>query len=198
MFVDFSKINLEITAGRKDQLPTPNRPEGRRPQVAFSGRSNVGKSSLINALAGRKSLARVSSRPGKTITVNFYDIDGKLYLVDLPGYGYAQRGAAAQRRFSDLTDTYLNSVAGEQLKLVVQLIDCVSGPTEDDKMMIEWMTHLSVPFVIAACKADKPTKTNRAKTVAEITELTGVEPILVSVKTGEGIKALISEIIKVV
>ena len=197
MFVDFNKINLEITAGRPDQLPSPGRPEGRRPQVAFSGRSNVGKSSLINALAGRKSLARVSSRPGKTITINFYDIDGRLYLVDLPGYGYAQRGAAAQRRFSELTDTYLNFAAEEQLRLVVQLVDCTSGPTDDDKMMIDWMTSLGVPFVVAACKADKPNKTDREKSVNEIKALTGTDPILVSVKTGEGIKALQSEIIKV-
>lgn len=144
---------LKMTAGRPDQFPRDG-----RPQIALSGRSNVGKSSLINTLLGRKSLARTSSSPGKTITINFYDIDGAFYLVDLPGYGYAKRSRDSRRVFSDLTDRYLGS---ELATAVIQLIDLKVGPTEDDYMMIEWLNANRFPYVIAATKADKLNATER-------------------------------------
>ena len=154
--LNVQNTTLAVTAGLPDQLVKDN-----LPQAAFSGRSNVGKSSLVNALLRRRKLARVSGEPGKTITINYYKVDGKLYLVDLPGYGYAKRSDAEQRRFARLTDGYLQE--NEQLKLVVQLIDLKVGPTEDDMMMLDWLVQTDTPFIIVATKADKPNKTDREK-----------------------------------
>jgi GTP-binding protein len=137
------------------------------PQIALSGRSNVGKSSLINTLLGRKSLARVSSAPGKTVTINFYSIDKKLYLVDLPGYGYAKRNAEEQKKFSGLTDTYLRKNTPE---LIVQLVDLKAGATADDRMMFDYMNRTGIPYVIAATKCDKLNKTERAAHLAALLE----------------------------
>nr|MBQ4317809.1 ribosome biogenesis GTP-binding protein YsxC [Clostridia bacterium] len=139
--LNVQNTTLAVTAGLPDQLVKDN-----LPQAAFSGRSNVGKSSLVNALLRRRKLARVSGEPGKTITINYYKVDGKLYLVDLPGYGYAKRSDAEQRRFARLTDGYLQE--NEQLKLVVQLIDLKVGPTEDDMMMLDWLVQTDTPFII--------------------------------------------------
>lgn len=125
---NIQKAELKITAGDPRQFPRDP-----IPQIAFSGRSNVGKSSLVNSLLGRKSLARVSSSPGKTITVNFYDVDRKLYLVDLPGYGFAKRTFEEKKKWSALTDGYFTSNPdSDLLKLVVQLVDSRIGPTSDD------------------------------------------------------------------
>jgi len=154
--LNVQNTTLAVTAGLPEQLVKDN-----LPQATFSGRSNVGKSSLVNALLRRKKLARVSGEPGKTITINYYKVDGKLYLVDLPGYGYAKRSDAEQRRFARLTDGYLQE--NEQLKLVVQLIDLKVGPTEDDMMMLDWLVQTDTPFIIVATKADKPNKTDREK-----------------------------------
>ena len=128
MKINTNNVSLKISAGNASQfLRDPI------PQVAFSGRSNVGKSSLINTLLGRNSLARVSSAPGKTITVNFYDVDRKLFFVDLPGYGYAKRTAQDQLRWSNLVDGYFTKNPNIDLvKLVVQLVDSRIGYTNDD------------------------------------------------------------------
>ena len=199
MFIDLSGLKLEITAGRPGQFPRENTPAGRRPQIAFSGRSNVGKSSLINAVTGRKGPARVSSSPGKTVTINFYNAGDRAYLVDLPGYGFARRSDADRQRFSELTDAYLTGSAGKQLKLIIQLVDMTAGPTEDDLLMIDWMTRLGVPYIIAVSKADKPNATDRAAMMEKIASLGGARaPITVSSKNGEGMKQLISEIIRVI
>lgn len=148
---NLNRISLKISAGKMEQFP-----KDPMPQIAFSGRSNVGKSSLINTLVGRKSLARVSSAPGKTVTINFYDVDGKLYLVDLPGYGYARRSAETKTVWSSLTDSYFTAnPRRDLLRLVIQLLDSRIGPTEDDTMMMEWMLREQVPFIIAATKTDK-------------------------------------------
>ena len=123
---------LTMSAGLPKQFPGDH-----LPQIAFSGRSNVGKSSLINSLLNRKSLARVSGEPGKTITVNFYSIDRKLYFVDLPGYGYAKRSPEDKKRWSALTDGYFtNNPNIDAVRLVCQLIDSRIGPTEDDWNML--------------------------------------------------------------
>lgn len=142
-----------MTAGRKDQFPRDG-----KVQIALSGRSNVGKSSLINTLLGRKSFARTSAQPGKTITINFYEVDKKLYLVDLPGYGYARRSADSRRVWAGLTNDYLES---GNMQTVFQLIDLKVGPTEDDYMMIEWLNANKVPYVVVATKADKLNTTTR-------------------------------------
>ena len=141
MAINIQNSNLEITAGRIDQFPSKA-----IPQIVFAGRSNVGKSSLINAMLGRKSLARVSSAPGKTITINYYDIDKKLYLVDLPGYGYAKRTPEDKKGGSELTDGYFTDNKNiDRLKLIVQLIDSRTGPTKDDEMMLNWMKESGIP-----------------------------------------------------
>lgn len=146
-----NNVSLRISAGFSSQFP-----RDRMPQVALSGRSNVGKSSLINTMLGRNSLARVSGTPGKTITVNFYDIDKKLFLVDLPGYGFAKRSAESQRKWSSLTDAYFTSNdSRDLLKLVVQLIDVRIGPTEDDMMMLSYLDREEIPYVVVATKSDK-------------------------------------------
>lgn len=151
-----------MTAGLPSQFPIDN-----KPQIAFSGRSNVGKSSLINSLLKRKSLARVSSSPGKTITINFYEIDEKVYFVDLPGYGYAKRSNEEQRKWSALVDGYITNT-DIPLKLIVQLIDLKTGPSRDDLTMFEWMNHTKIPYIIVATKSDKLNVTNRKKSLENL------------------------------
>ncbi|MBQ6676906.1 MAG: YihA family ribosome biogenesis GTP-binding protein [Clostridia bacterium] len=164
MKINVNNASLKTTAGRPDQFP-----RDARPQVAFSGRSNVGKSSLINSLLRRKSLARTSASPGKTITVNFYDVDGKLFLVDLPGYGFAKRSAEDKRRWSSLTDGYFTKNPNiDLLKLVVQLVDSRIGPTKDDLDMLAFMGEYGIPHVIVATKSDKLNATGKKNIVEQL------------------------------
>ena len=196
MKINTNNVSLKISAGKPSQfLKNPI------PQIAFSGRSNVGKSSLINTLLGRKSLARVSSAPGKTITVNFYDVDSKLFLVDLPGYGYAKRTAQEQLVWSSLVDGYFTKNPNfDLLKLVVQLVDSRIGYTKDDIDMISFMNEMDIPYVIVATKTDKLNKTERKKSVeALITNpvlRAGTSIILFSSETREGKDDLWKEIFK--
>ena len=185
MAINTQNVNLKISAGEPRQIlgdPTP--------QVAFSGRSNVGKSSLINSILGRKSLARVSSAPGKTVTINFYDVDKKLYLVDLPGYGFAKRSPEDMRKFSALTDGYFTSNRNiDRLKLVIQLVDSRIGPTKDDEMMISFLSESGLDFCVVATKTDKLNATERKKNLAAISEhplIKGHEVIPFSALKGEG------------
>ncbi len=177
MKLNLNNVSLRISAGFLKQFPTDP-----IPQVAFSGRSNVGKSSLINCLVGRKSLARVSATPGKTITINFYDIDKKMFLVDLPGYGYAKRSGANKRVWSELTERFFSDNPNRDLiKLVVQLVDSRVGPTEDDTMMMQWMLDAEIPFIIVATKTDKLKKGELDKFLTEMKDdfLDGMEiPII--------------------
>ena len=164
MAINTQNVSLRISAGLPRQFPTDA-----IPQIAFSGRSNVGKSSLINTLLSRKSLARVSSAPGKTITINFYDVDKKLFLVDLPGYGYAKRTPEDKKRWSELTDGYFtNNKNIDLLDLVVQLVDSRIGPTADDEMMLDFLIQSELPFVVVATKTDKLNATERKKNLAAI------------------------------
>ena len=159
MALNLNQVNLRISAGLPKQFPTDP-----MVQVAFSGRSNVGKSSLINSLLGRKSLARVSASPGKTITINFYDVDKKLFLVDLPGYGFAKRAPADKAQWSALTDGYFTQNPNlDLLKLVIQLVDSRIGPTKDDEMMLSFLRSVGIPFLVVATKADKLNATERKK-----------------------------------
>ncbi len=150
MPVNLNRVTLKICAGKAQQFPRDT-----LVQVAFSGRSNVGKSSLINSLLGRKSLARVSSAPGKTITVNFYDLDGQLYFVDLPGYGFAKRTKEDQLCWSTLTDGYFTGWNPNAARLVIQLIDSRIGPTRDDETMLHYLMQTGSSFLVAATKCDK-------------------------------------------
>ena len=148
-----------MSAGLPEQFP-----KDPLAQVAFSGRSNVGKSSLINTLLGRKSLARVSSAPGKTITINFYDVDGKLYLVDLPGYGFAKRNPEDKKKWSALTDGYFTKNKKiDRVALVIQLVDSRMAPTADDEMMLEYLSAAELPYMVVATKTDKLNATERKK-----------------------------------
>ena len=184
---------LAMTAGLPTQFPSDNLPE-----IALSGRSNVGKSSLINTVLGRKNFARVSSAPGKTITINFFKIDKKLYLVDLPGYGYAKRNAEEQKKFSGLTDTYLRK---HTPGLIIQLVDLKAGATADDRMMFDYMNRSGIPYVIAATKCDKLNKTEKAAHLAALAEDPFLNPpeaarkidiIPFSSLTGEGKQEIIA------
>ena len=186
MALNLNQVQLRISAGTPKQFPTDP-----MVQIAFSGRSNVGKSSLINSLLGRKSLARVSSSPGKTITINFYDVDKKLFLVDLPGYGFAKRAPSDKAQWSALTDGFFTANKSiDRLALVLQLIDLKVGPTADDVMMLRYLATAELPFAIVATKADKLNKTERTNALAnlashpDIPEGTPILPF--SAQSGEG------------
>ncbi len=146
-----NKSEFVISAVGKKQYPDQGFPE-----VAFAGRSNVGKSSLINTLINRKNLARTSGRPGKTQTINFYLINDNFHLVDLPGYGFAKVSKDIKAKWSEFIEEYLND--RPNLVGIIQLIDLRHPPTEDDVMMYEWLKHLGVPFILVATKADKIAK----------------------------------------
>lgn len=145
--MNYNKAEFEKSYGISSQLPPRDITE-----IAFAGRSNVGKSSLLNKLFNRKSLARVSSVPGKTITINFYDVDGYKF-VDLPGYGYAKLSKSERDRFGELMEGYFQS--GRNIKLVVQLVDMRHKPSQDDFGMIEFMKQMNIPFIVVCTKADK-------------------------------------------
>ncbi len=186
MKINVNNASMALTVGNAKQFPRDPRPE-----IALSGRSNVGKSSLINTLLGRKALARVSSAPGKTITINYYDIDRKMYLVDLPGYGYAKRSQESKRVWSTLTEDYfVKNPSADAIKLVIQLIDIRVGPTDDDIMMINWLIDNGVPFTVVATKTDKLSKTALSKALEDIHNEyfngTGIEIIPFSSVTRDG------------
>lgn len=185
MAINTQNTNLRISAGTDRQFPSDQ-----MPQIALSGRSNVGKSSLINTLLGRKSLARVSSAPGKTITINFYDVDKKLFLVDLPGYGYAKRRASDKVVWSSLTDRFFTANRNiDRLSLVVQLVDSRARITNDDAMMLDFLEQSGIPYVVVVTKVDKLNKTERAEALEEIASspyTQGVDIIPFSSHTGEG------------
>ena len=164
MKLNLNNASISFSAGDKRQFPREP-----RPQIALSGRSNVGKSSLINTLLGRKSLARVSSAPGKTITVNYYDIDKKLYFVDLPGYGYAKRSRESKKVWSSLTESFFtDNPSSDALKLVLQLVDVRTGPTDDDVLMINWLIEQGVEFVVVLTKADKLSKAQLSDAISQL------------------------------
>jgi GTP-binding protein len=189
--INFNNASLKISAGFLHQIPND------KPHIVFSGRSNVGKSSLINKLVNRNKLARTSSAPGKTITINFYDIDGAFYFVDLPGYGYAKRSEAEKKKWSELVEGYFKSKT--DILAVLQLIDLKVGATKDDIIMFEYMNGAGLPYAVAATKADKLNKTDREKNFRNLRENKTIgkdcEIIAFSTLTGEGVKELQSLIV---
>ncbi|MBQ7299004.1 MAG: YihA family ribosome biogenesis GTP-binding protein [Clostridia bacterium] len=189
MSINYQNVNLVMSAGFPEQFP-----DDHLPQIAFSGRSNVGKSSLINALLGRKSLARVSGSPGKTITANFYNIDRQYYLVDLPGYGFAKRPDSEREKWSTLMGAYFDN--NPNLRLVVQLIDLKVGPTKDDDQMLSWLYETRTPYIIAATKADKLNVTDRKKNLERLSKdqmiLDGTHVIAFSALKGDGRDEILS------
>jgi len=160
-------VNLEIVCGVTSKLPETDKPE-----VAFAGKSNVGKSSLINALMNRKSYARTSAQPGKTQTINFYNINDALYYVDLPGYGYAKVSKAEQEKWGKMIEKYLNQ--SKQLKQVFLLIDIRHDPSANDKNMYEWIKYHGYQPVIIATKLDKINRSQIQKQVKAIRTGLGV------------------------
>lgn len=191
--VNLHKTDLKMTAGLPWQLI-----KGGVPQIAFVGRSNVGKSSLINSLLGRKKLARVSSEPGKTITVNYYEVDSKLCFVDLPGYGFARRAKNDISKWSALTEHYF--VDNQSLQYVLQLIDIRVGITEDDKMMLGYLDHYELPYMIVATKCDKLNKTQLNEACSKLLSSGVLRPntevLLYSSLKGTGRDMLWSKIIE--
>ncbi|MBR2279397.1 MAG: YihA family ribosome biogenesis GTP-binding protein [Ruminococcus sp.] len=192
--MNFENIEFKLSVGTVDQLP-----EGDKPEVVFSGHSNVGKSSLINKLARRKNLARVSSQPGKTATINYFDAKD-FYLVDLPGYGYAKVSKAEKARWADLVEGYLSS--SKNIVLIIQIIDIRHKPTKDDYDMLRFLYESNAPFIIVLTKKDKLKKTAYEKRIDEIMDelgdFEGAELIPFSAVTGEGlddVKEVIEEYI---
>lgn len=141
-------VELETVCGATSTLP-----ENTLPEVAFAGKSNVGKSSLINALMMRKSLARTSAQPGKTQTINFYNINKEIYLVDLPGYGYAKASEKEREAWGQMIERYLNT--SEKLRAVFLLVDIRHAPSANDKQMFEWMAYVGYDPIVIATKLDK-------------------------------------------
>ena len=152
---------LETVCGVTSKLP---RNEGT--EIAFAGKSNVGKSSLINGLLNRKALARTSSQPGKTQTINFYKINGEFYFVDLPGYGYAKVSASEREKWGKMIERYLHT--SKQLKLIFLLLDIRHEPSANDKMMYEWICHNGYTPVIIATKLDKLKRSQVQKHIAQL------------------------------
>lgn len=156
-------VSLDIVCGITSKLPVTGRPE-----VAFAGKSNVGKSSLINGLMNRKSLARTSAQPGKTQTINFYNINECIYLVDLPGYGYAKVAQSEKEKWGKMIENYLH--ASKDLKAVFLLIDIRHEPSANDKMMYDWIIHNGYEPIIIATKLDKLKRSQVQKNVKMIKE----------------------------
>ena len=181
--MNFNNANFEKAFGTAEQLDTSDLPE-----ICFSGRSNVGKSSLINKVLNRKSIARVSSKPGKTVTINFYKVD-TVRLVDLPGYGYAKVPFSERTRWSDLMESYFGS--GRNIKMVFQLIDMRHPATDFDISMLEFLRHYDMPYTVVLTKSDKLNKTETEERFKLIKEELGplgedIEIIPFSATKGQG------------
>lgn len=159
------------------------------PEIVFVGRSNVGKSSMINAVLGRKALARTSSTPGKTVSINFYGIDGKVLLTDLPGYGYAQRSKEQRKGWGSLIESYL-SLKTRDIRLICMLTDARHEPTKDDLMMYDYLMSIEFLFCVAATKCDKLNKTETENRRISLAERFGTEPIMFSAQTKSGVEQL--------
>lgn len=182
--MDFFNVEFETSFGRPDQLLASTVPE-----IVFAGRSNVGKSSMINKIFNRKKLAKVSSMPGKTATINFFTLDN-LRFVDLPGYGYAKVSKKEKERWASLIDTYFKS--DRNIALVFSLIDMRHPPTRDDINMLNFLIEMELPFVIILTKKDKLSKSKQAERLEslqnEIPYADQITMIPFSAETGEGVK----------
>ena len=176
-------VSLDIVCGVTSTLP-----ETDVPQVAFAGKSNVGKSSLINALMNRKALARTSASPGKTQTINFYNVNDAMYLVDLPGYGYAKVSQSVKEQWGKLIERYLKR--SRQLKAVFLLVDIRHDPSANDNMMYDWIVHNGYQTIIIATKVDKLKRSQVQKHVKALKDglnlLPGTRVIPFSAETKQG------------
>lgn len=185
--MNFNIAELLYTAGKAEQLKKSDIPE-----VVFSGRSNVGKSSLINKLVQRKALARVSGQPGKTATINFFKVGNAFNLVDLPGYGYAKVSHAEKVRWAELVEGYF--AQDRKTALVIQIVDMRHKPTNDDLNMIKFLAQSNMPFVVVMTKKDKLKKTQQIQQYelikSMVSEYADVDIFSFSAQTGEGVEEL--------
>jgi GTP-binding protein len=156
----------------KSVLDRKEKPKPSLPEIAFAGRSNVGKSSLINSLVNQRNFARVSKKPGKTQTINFFDIDNQFYLVDLPGYGFARRSLQQKSNWNEAIEDYL--LNSRELLVLFALIDSKVGVKENDQQLIEWLAYNQIPFQIIATKVDQIPKSKRQSQVNRIREGLGL------------------------
>ncbi len=189
--MEIKNAELEVIAVRRSQYP-----EQMRPEFLLVGRSNVGKSSFINALLGRKNIAYTSSKPGKTQTLNFYSVNDSFYLIDVPGYGYAQVDKKTQAKFGMMMEEYIET--RKQMKRVFMLVDFRHKPSEDDLLMYNFLKYYKIPVTIIATKADKVGGSKRDKNLKLIKDtldlVVGDDLILVSSVTKLGIKEVLNKI----
>lgn len=185
--MNYNKVEFEAAFGTLKQIPVSDLPE-----IVFAGRSNVGKSSMLNKIFNRKNLARVSSMPGKTITINFFKVDN-IRIVDLPGYGYAKVAKGEKRRWAEMMEGYFQSP--RNIRLVVQLVDMRHKPSEDDYIMMRFLRDAGLPFIVAATKSDKLNKTQYKERVVglknELSEF-GEDLVIIpfSSEKGDGVDTL--------
>ena len=193
MGLNLQLVQLRISAVR------PNQFQNGLPEVLFCGRSNVGKSSMINCLLGRKSMARTSEKPGKTATINYYEIDKKLFLVDLPGYGYARVSQAEKDKWARFMQAYFNYDSDK--KLAISLVDLRHGPSEADLEMADYLEEVGIPYWVVATKADKLSKTAVQENLAALEEVyADYHPgriLAFSSKTKLGREALVEEMTRI-
>lgn len=159
--MEVRNVSLAAVGVKMSQYPTDGRPE-----VAFVGKSNVGKSTLINAMVGRRALARTSSQPGKTRTINFYDVEGLMYIVDVPGYGYAKAPKTEIEKWGKMIEEYLQN--RQELRSIVMLIDIRHEPGKNDKIMYDWLKHYGYDIIIAVTKSDKIKRSQLQKNLSVI------------------------------
>ncbi|MBC2094807.1 YihA family ribosome biogenesis GTP-binding protein [Listeria welshimeri] len=167
--MDVNNVELIISAVRPEQYPETDLPE-----YALAGRSNVGKSSFINTMIRRKSMARISQKPGKTQTLNFYKIEEALFFVDVPGYGFAKVSKTEREKWGVMIETYITS--REQLRGVIQIVDLRHKPTEDDRMMYEFLKYYEIPVIVVATKADKIPRSKWQKNAKIVRETLDFDP----------------------
>ena len=184
-------VNLEVMATRRSQYPNENKPE-----FLLVGRSNVGKSSFINSILSRKNIAHTSATPGKTQTLNFYNVDDKFYLIDVPGYGYAAVDKKTQAKFGMMIEEYIEK--REQLKRVFMLVDFRMKPTEDDLLMYNFLKYYNLPVTVVATKSDKIGGSKKEKNLKVILDtldlVVGDDLVVFSSVTKLGVKEVLNKI----
>ncbi len=190
-----NSVELTISAVRQSQYP-----EDKKPEFLLVGRSNVGKSSFINCIIERRDAARVSSKPGKTQTLNFYNVNDKFYLVDVPGYGYASVSKEMQAKFGKMIEEYIEN--RDNLKRIYMLVDFRIKPTQDDLLMYNFLKYYNLPVTVVATKVDKVSKNDREKQVKLISETLNIREedklVLFSIKTKLGKSEIHKEIEEIV
>lgn len=188
MAINFNKADFVLSSVKASTFIRDG-----KPQVTFAGRSNVGKSSVINRLLNRKNFARVGATPGKTSQINYFLIDGKIYFTDLPGYGYAKVSKAEQESWGKLMESYLS---GGSVSHIFMLIDIRHEPTAADKQMLEWIIYYGIPYTLIATKADKLSRSKRQQAANANAKLLGAPPwaLCYSAETGDGREELVARI----